>query len=172
MAESPQSGRTIETDTLRIYGFSFDFPVANKLEFDPKFTREEGSLAIKSPSKLVVFVSWGDLRKVVNKLPTPKEHAKFSMERAARAARGRLTILEQKETMTNGHLGAYNHFKVETSGSPLGGRGRSQEMESLHLHCENSSRYYVIYISLAPDRTRDPGRDDALWTVINTFKCH
>jgi hypothetical protein len=172
MAESSHSNRTVATDTLRIYGFSFDFPVTNKLEFDPKFTREEGSVAIKSPSKLVVFVSWGDLRKVVNKLPTPEEHSKFSMERAARVARGRLTILEQRETTTNGHLGAYNHFKVETSGMPLGGRGQSQEMESLHLHCRNSSRYYIIYVSLAPDRTKDSGRDDALWTVINTFKCH
>lgn len=172
MAESSHSDRTIATDTLSIYGFSFGFPVTNKLEFDPKFTREEGTVAVKSPSKLIVFVSWGDLGKVANKLPTPKEHSKFSMERAARAARGRLTILEQKETMTNGHLSAYNHFKVETPGGFLGGRGQSQEMQSLHLHCKNSSRYYVIYISLAPERTKDPGRDDALWTVIDTFKCH
>ena len=171
MAESPQSKGTIVTDTLRIYGFSFDFPITNRLEFDPKFSREEGSLAIKSPSKMVVFLSWGDLRKIIKKLPTPKEHSRFSMERAVRASRGPLTIIEEKETIVNGHPGAYNHFKVEAPGILPGGRRRNQEMESLHLHCENSSRYYVIYTSLAPG-TKDPDRDGTLWTVIGTFRCH
>jgi hypothetical protein len=166
---SPQTG---EVDTLRIYGFSFDFPASHKLEFDPKFTREEGSLAIKSPSKRVVFVSWGELRKIITKLPTSTEHSKFSVERAARSVRGKLNLLEQRELKVSGHSAAYSRVQVEGTGGIMGTRKRTQEIESLHLHCDRTSRYFVIYASTEQGGLKEPERSDTLRIVANSFKCH
>jgi len=167
-----EKSRTDVLDSLRIYGFSFDYPAAWRLEFDPKFTREEGSLAIKSPSKSVIFVSWGDLHKVVRKLPTAADHSKYSMERAKKNTRGTLNIVEQREMRVNGHSAAFGHAKVETPGILVGAGKRSQEIESLHLHCENTSRYFVVYTSLEPEGPKGRERHDTLLSVISTFKCH
>lgn len=166
------SQQTGEVDTLRIYGFSFDFPASHRLEFDPKFTREEGSLAIKSPSKRVVFVSWGDLRKIVNKLPTSTEHSKFSRERAARRTRGKMNLLEQREAKVNGHWAAYSRIEIEGPGGIMGTRRRTEEIESLHLHCDRTSHYFVIYTSSVPAGPKEPEQSDTLWIVANSFKCH
>ena len=169
MNVSPQGG---EVDTLLVYGLSFDFPANHKLEFDPKFTREEGNLALKSPSRHVVFVSWGDLRRVINKLPTSMDHSRFSMERAARSARGKLNILEQREVKVNGHSATYSRAEVEGSGGIMGSGRRTQEIESLHLHCERTSRYFVIYTSFERSEPREWKQDDTLRIVTNSFKCH
>jgi hypothetical protein len=171
MEDLPQPRETVETDTVRIYGLSFNFPVTYELEFKPKSKREEGDLAIKSPTKSVIFVSWGDLRKVVKKLPNPAEHSRFSTERVAKSLQGKLIDVERKEMTVNGHAAVFTHAKVEMPMGLFGGK-RTLEVESLHLHCENASRYYVIHTSFNPSRPKDPGHEDALEVVIDTFKCH
>ena len=169
MAEPRQ---TTERDTLRIYGMSFDFPASQKLEFDPKFTREEGSVAVKSPTKSVVFVTWGELQRVVKKLPTPKEHSKYSMERAAKNSRGRLNQVEQREVRINGHAAAYSRVEVEVPRGMLGPQRPKQEIVSVHLHCDRTSRYFVIYTSSDWGGPGAKGRDDVFRVVTETFKCH
>jgi hypothetical protein len=168
---SEPQGKT-ELDTLQIYGISFDFPVTQKLEFDPRFTREEGSVAVKSPMKSVVFISWGELRKIVKRLPTPAEHSKYSMERAAKNARGRLNQAEQREVEINGHPAAYSRAGIEVSRGILGPRRPNQEIQSVHLHCDKTSRYFVIYTSSDWGNPDAQGRDDVFRVVTGTFKCH
>jgi len=159
-------------DTLRIYGMSFDFPTSQRLEFDPKFTREEGSVAVKSPTKSVVFVTWGELRKVVKKLPTPREHSKYSMERAASSSRGKLKQVEQRDVKINGHPAAYSRAVVEVPRGMLGPQRPNQEIVSVHFHCDRSSRYYVIYTSSNWGGPGAEGRDDVFRAVTETFRCH
>lgn len=171
MEDLPQPRETVEMDTLCIYGLAFNFPVTYELEFNPKFKREDGDLAIKSPTKSAIFVSWGDLRKVVKKLPNPAEHSRFSVERVVKGVQGKLIDVEQKEMRVNGHAAVFTHARVEMPGGLIGGK-RILETESLHLHCENASRYYVIHTSFNPSRPKDSGNDDALKLVIDTFKCH
>jgi len=169
MAEPQQAA---ERDTLRVYGMSFDFPASQKLEFDPKFTREEGSVAVKSPTKSVVFVSWGDLRKVVKKLPTPREHSKYNMESAAKSARGKLKQLEQRDGLINGHPAAYSRAEVEVPRGMLGPRRPNREIESVHFHCDRTSRYFVIYISSEWGGPKAPEREEVFRVVTETFRCH
>ena len=159
-------------DTLRIYGMSFDFPVSQKLEFDPKFTREEGSVAVKSLTRSVVFVTWGELRRVTKKLPTPREHSKFSMERAARSARGRLNQVEQKDLQINGHPAAYSRAEIEIPRGMFGPQRPNQVISSVHFHCDKTSRYFVIYTSSGSRGAGAPERDDVFQIVTETFKCH
>jgi hypothetical protein len=169
MAEPRQEA---ERDTLRIYGMAFDFPVTQKLEFDPKFTREEGSVAVKSPTKSIVFVTWGNLGRVAKKLPTPREHSRYSTERAAKNARGRLTRVEQREIQINGHSAAYSRAEVEVPRGMLGPQRPNQEIESVHVHCDRTSRYFVIYTSSDWGGPRAPEREDVFKVVTETFRCH
>ena len=169
MAEPQQ---TVEYDTLRIYGMSFDYPATQKLEFDPKFTRQEGSVAVKSPTKSVVFVTWGELGKVARKLPTPREHSKYSMERAATNARGKLNLIEQREVQLNGHVAAYSRVEVEAPKGMLGPQRPNQEIESVHVHCERTSRYFVIYTSSDWGGRKAPEREEVFRVVTETFRCH
>jgi len=146
--------------------------MTQKLEFDPRFTREEGGLAVKSPSKSVVFIAWGELRKIVKKLPTPADHSKYSMEQAARNARGKLNYLEERVMEINGHNVAYSRAGIEVSGGLLGPRRRNQVMESVHLHCDRTSRYFVIYTSSGQGKPDSQRKDDVFGVLTRTFKCH
>ena len=171
MSEPAPDPQKQELDTLRVYGISFDFPVTQKLEFDPRFTRGAGSVAVKSPTRSVVFVTWGELQKVVTKLPTPREHSKYSMDRAAKNAKGTLKPKESRDVEVNGHSAAYSRAEIEMPRGMLGPPRRNQEIESVHLHCERTSRYFVIFRSVDLGRTREPG-DDVLQVVAGSFKCH
>ena len=161
-----------ERDTLRIYGMSFDFPMSQKLEFDPKFTREGGSVAVKSPSKSVVFVTWGELRRIVKKLPTPKDHSRYSMERAAKNSRGKLKQVEQRDVRINGHSAAYSRAEIEMPRGMLGPQRPKQEILSVHFHCDRTSRYFVIYTSSDWGGPGVQERDDVFRVVTETFRCH
>ena len=161
-----------QRDTLRIYGMSFDFPMSQKLEFDPKFSREEGSVAVKSPKKSVVFVTWGELQRIAKKLPTPREHSKYSMERAARSARGKLNHVEQRDGQINGHPAAYSRAEVAIPRGLLGPQRPNQEIVSVHFHCDKTSRYFVIYTSSDWGGPGAEGRDDVFRVVTESFRCH
>jgi len=161
-----------ERDTLHIYGMSFDFPISQKLEFDPKFAREGGSVAVKSPSKSVVFVTWGELRRIVKKLPTPKDHSRYSMERAAKNSRGKLKQVEQRDVRINGHYAAYSRAEIEMPRGMLGPQRPKQEILSVHFHCDRTSRYFVIYTSSDWGGPGVQERDDVFRVVTETFRCH
>ena len=127
---------------------------------------------MKSPTKSVVFVTWGDLRKIVKRLPTPAQHSKYSMDRAAKNARGRLNQTEQKNMEINGHSAAYSRAEVEVPRGPLSPHRPNQKIESIHIHCDRSSRYFVIYTSSDWGGSGPPERENVFRVVSETFKCH
>src|SRR5580658_8789243 len=96
-ADLPFGDVSVEKDTLQIYGFSFEFPKTCKLEFNPKFKRTDGDVAVKAPDKAVVFVSWGELEKVVKKASTVEDHAKFSLDRVKKSVQGKMKVVDHRE---------------------------------------------------------------------------
>jgi len=157
-------------DKLQVYGFSFEFPKKSKLEFNPKFKREDGDVAVKSPEKAVVFVSWGELEKIIKRAPTIEDHAKFSLDRVRKSVQGRMTVVDREEVVVNGHTALSNHVKVEVPRRGFFGKPREQEVRSVHLHCDQSSRYFVIYATCTAENTEEQGR--TVKGICETFHCH
>ena len=104
-------------------------PSTSKLEFNPKFKREDGDVAVKSPDKANVFVSWGDLDKVIKKAPTIQDHAKFSLDRVKKSVQGKMTTLESKDIKVGGHDAVFNHVKIEVPRRGLFGKGQLQDVK-------------------------------------------
>ncbi len=159
-----------EMDNLVIYGFSFEYPKSRKLEFNPKFKRTDGDVAVKSPEKAVVFVSWGELAKIEKKAPTIEAHADFSLERVKKSVQGKMSAVEHKEIEVNDHRALYNSVKIQVPKRGLFGRAQEQEVTSVHLHCDKSKRYYVIYATSNEQNLAEQQR--VLQGIIDTFHCH
>jgi len=157
-------------DTLTVYGFSFRFSAASSLEFNPKFKREAGDVAVKSPEKAAVFVSWGDLAKLEKRAPTLEAHAKFSMDKVKKSVQGKMKQLELKEIDVNGHTALFNHVRIEVPRRGLFGKGREQEVTSVHLHCKESGRYFVIYATSNDANAAKQGR--TIEDIIGSLRCH
>ena len=154
-----------------IYGFSFEYPTDCKLEFNPKFKREEGDVALKWPQNFNIFVSWGPLDKLKEKSTTLEDHANFSLDRIKKSVQGKISTIEPKETEVQGHKSLFNHVRVEVPRRGLfGGKSQYQEVRSLHLHCEESSRYFVIYGTTGIEKSEQQG--ETVSSVIESFRCH
>jgi len=169
-ADLPLGQVPVEMDTLRIYGFSFRFPETAKLEFNPKFKRTEGDVAVKSPEKANVFVSWGDLEKIVKKAPTIQDHAKFSLDRVKKSVQGKMSTVESKEMTVGGHTAVFNHVKIEVPRRGLFGKGQIQEVRSVHLHCDATKRFFVIYANSTEANTESQAR--TMDEILDSFQCH
>jgi len=169
-AELPLGPVPVEKDKLEIYGFSFEFPKTSRLEFNPKFKRDAGDVAVKTPDKAVTFVSWGELEKVMKKAPNIEAHAKFSLDRVKKSVQGKMTVLENKEITVNGHDALYNHVRVDVPRRGFFGKGTQQEVRSVHVHCDKSGRYFVIYATCTALNTEEQGRTVDM--VCETLKCH
>jgi len=168
--ELPLGEGAVTMDTLTVYGFSFQFPSASWLEFNPKFKREGGDVAVKSPGKAVVFFSWGDLAKLEKRAPTLEAHAKFSMDKVKKSVQGKMKQLESREVDVNGHAALFNRVSIEVPRRGLFGKGQEQEVTSVHLHCRQSGRYFVIYAT--SNATNSDRQQRTIQDVIGSMRCH
>ncbi len=169
-SDLPLGQAPVEEDTLTIYGFSFKFPKTARLEFNPKFKRADGDVAVKSPEKANVFVSWGDLEKVVKKAPTIQDHAKFSLDKVKKSVQGKMTTVESKDITVDGHDALYNHVKIEVPRRGLFGKGQMQDVTSVHLHCERTNRFFVIYATATDANAAI--QKQTMQEIIDTLQCH
>jgi len=53
----------------------------------------------------------------------------------------------------------------------LAPRMRNEEIESVHLHCDKTARYIVIYTSSEVGTSGEP-KDGVLHVVTSSLKCH
>lgn len=157
-------------DTLRIYGFTFDFPSKARLEFNPKFDRSGGDVAVKFPGA-VVFLTWGPMSKLPEKVSSAENHAAYSVERVRGSTRGKLTILEHRTIRVNGHDAVFYRMKALTqSRRMLGGGSREEEARSVHLHCDRSQRYFVEFAALNVENQEKQSATFEM--MLGSLKCH
>lgn len=158
-------------ETLGLYGLSFNFPGTVKLEFNPKMSKELGDVALKSPKKGVVFVSWGPLARMPKSVSTVNDHAAYSLEKVKTSTRGTITGLDRAELDISGHKAIYNLVRVETRERKLGAKGLiSEEARSVHVHCDASARYFVLYC--AANNENHDEQTTVFDAVVKSFSCH
>jgi hypothetical protein len=159
-------------EQFSVYKFSMDYPAVCRIEFNPKSRREAGDIVFHFPDREKLYLSWGKLEDAQKKFATSREHAEHSLEIAkkSRQVKG-FERIRQESLEVSSHKAEYNHAKMEElSASPFRSRSTKREALSLHLHCEPSSRYFVIYALLSPNAPDD--FEDLFLDMVRSFKCH
>jgi len=73
-----------EFERFTLYGFSLIYPKDWVVSIDGRSSRENGSLRIRLGNEAMINVVWGPLKKMKEKLPSPKDHAEYALKRIKR----------------------------------------------------------------------------------------
>lgn len=160
-------------ERFSVYGFSIDYPNDARVEFNPKARRGEGDVVFHFPDRVKIFLSWGDLEKATKRFGTVEEHANHGLERVRKAGNVKNFEKVSHDSMSiNSHQGAFNRAKFEELSIGLfSRRGKSpREAHSVHVHCPDSSRYFVVYALLPIGGTID--YEKTFTKMAKTLKCH
>jgi hypothetical protein len=161
-------------ETFSVYNFSIDYPPVCRVEFNPKTRREGGDIVFHFPDREKVFLSWGNLEKAEKKFETAEKQAEHSLQVVKKSGNVKKMEKLSSDSLTlNSHKAAYNRVRLDEQSGGLfpGKRTVPHDAYSVHLHCDKSSRYFVIYTMLSPKAPEDFG--DAIFMVMTkSFKCH
>ncbi len=160
-------------ERFSIYGFSIDYPKDCRLEFNPKSRRDAGDVVFHFPDKMKMFLSWGDLEKATKSFQTVEEHAEHSLDSVKKSGNVKnLERVSRDSLSIHSHKGAYNRVRLEeiTVGFFTGKKKVPRDAYSVHVHCPDSSRYFVIY-TLIPAGTVEE-YEKTLMTMANSLNCH
>jgi hypothetical protein len=159
-------------ERFSIYSFELDYPSACKVELNPKSKREQGDVAFKIAPGYIIFLSWGPMEKIQGKFSSPSEHATFSLERVRKSGSTRnFKELERKPVDLNGHEAIFTHVVMEPMRRGFFGKGPDpQEVRSFHVHCSDSSRYFVLYGSIAAARSEE--QEAVIQHMLESLSCH
>ena len=161
-------------ERFSMYSISVDYPNDSRVEFNSKGRRETGDVAFHLPEKVRIFLSWGELGKVAKSFHSVQEHAEFSLNAMKKGKNVRnFEGLSKDSVPVNTHNGALTKVRFEEmmAGLPFAGKKAFQrEAYSLHVHCEESKRYFVLY-TMAPS---DPQAkySSIMSAMVESFKCH
>lgn len=162
-----------EFEKFSVYNFSIGYPPECRVEFNPKSRREAGDIVFHFPDREKVHLSWGELEKAKNRFETAEKHAEHSLQ-VVKNTRNvkKVETLWSDILSLNMHRAPYSHLRLDQiqSGIFPSKRTISCDAYSVHLHCENSSRYFVIYTMLSPNAPSDFG--DLFTVMAKSFKCH
>jgi len=153
--------------------FSMDYPKVCRIEFHPKSMKQKGDVVFHFPDREKMFVSWGKLDIAQNKFATVEEQAENSLKAVSKGAQPKtMERVKQDSMKINSHKAVYNHVRMEET--PRGFFPSKQKMLrdvlSIHLHCEPTSRYFVIYAN--PTRNAPEDFEDLFLDMAHTFECH
>jgi len=168
-----RSSNVWELENFSVYKFSIDYPSVCRVEFNPKSGRDKGDVVFHFPDKERIFLTWGDLKIAEKKFDNAEKHAEHSLQAVKKSCSVKKMDQIHKDTlMINSHKASYNHVKLDEiqPGIFVGRRVITHETHSVHLHCNKSSRYFVIYTMLSPKAPED--FDTVFKMMSNSFKCH
>jgi len=159
-------------ERFSIYGFSVDYPVDWKVELNNKSERIKGHVAFKGPERDVIFVSWGPLEEARKSYCSPHEQAKASLSNIRKIGIKNVELIEAKSVKVNLHEASFNHVRVIRSRHAMSLSSKDnlqEEIRSLHLHCESSKRFFVIYGASPPDKSSKYA--NIFENMLKSFRC-
>jgi hypothetical protein len=170
-AKAPPKKKDFEL--VALYGFSAKIPNDARLEFNPKARREKGDLAFHLQEGYKIFLSWGKLEDARKRYKTAAEQAADSVKRSLKSSFAKLEGEPHTENLKiQDHDAVYTRarMRLERGGFPMGSRRVTQDALALHLHCEDTGRYYVIYAFTRPEVSEDVQRN--FEPIMSSLKCH
>jgi hypothetical protein len=160
-------------ENFAVYMFSMDYPEVCRIEFHPKSMKQKGDVVFHFPDREKIFVSWGKLDIAQNKFATVEEQAENSLKAVSKGAQPKtMERVKQDSMKINSHKAVYNHVRMEERprGVFPGKQKILRDVLSIHLHCEPTSRYFVIYAT--PTRNAPEDFGDLFLDMAHTFECH
>jgi hypothetical protein len=173
LTEGTETFTQPEHELLAMYGFSANYPNNARLELNPKARREKGDVVLHLEEGFKVFLSWGSLEEARKRYATAAAQASSSVERSVKSTRAKLAgPPETKSLKIQGHDAAYTHARmfVERGGFPFGSRRVTQDSHSMHLQCDDSGRFYVVYAFSPPETSEQVG--NIFEPIMLSLKCH
>ena len=156
---------------MEVYSFALDYPINCTVEFNPKSKRTEGDIALKSSDGYRIFISWGPMEKVA-KFKDAAAHADYSLGKVGKSGEAKINDVRKEFRRVNGHQAAFSHIRLELikRGIFFNKTRTPQEVRSLHVHCPDSSRYFVLYCPGNLNQSVQQG--EVLTKMIGSFTCH
>jgi Zn-finger nucleic acid-binding protein len=160
-------------ERFSIYGFTIDYPEECRVEFNSKSRRETGDVVFRLPKNIGIFLSWGELGKVLKRFGSAEEHANYSLDTMKKGKNVKNFERVSRDTISlHNHNGSVNKVRFEERTLRLFARSKDipREAYSLHVHCDKSERYFVLYsMASANDETR---LDRIMELMRESFICH
>ena len=161
---------TANIEHFSVYGFTIDYPATSHVELDRKSRRSSGTVTFHLTDTDKISVSWGDLQSALKRFQTVDDHAEHSLK-IVKKGHGvkNFERISRDSLNVNSHRSAYNRVRFDEviprfiTGSTTSPR----EVYSVHVHCPDSSRYFVIYTL-----TSDTDTERLFSVMANSFQCH
>ena len=160
------------------YGFGVDVPDDWRIEFNPKTTQERGDVAFHSPRNNAFFVSWGRLDDARSRFETLEQQRDESVKRVKRNPNVAMAKVEfSSNEKVNGHESIMSKMVAQKrrggflSAMMTRSQDPAHEVWSAHLHCPQSSRFYVVYWDVR-DGGEFPDTEERFRAMVRTFSCH
>jgi hypothetical protein len=160
-------------ELLAMYGFSAKYPDNARLELNPKTRREKGDVVFHVEGGFKVFLSWGSLQEARKRYASAAAQASASIERSVKSTHAKLEgTPETKNFKIQGHDATYTHARMfmDRGSFPFGSGRVTQDSYSLHLQCDESGRYYVMYTFARPESSEQLGK--IFEPLMLSLKCH
>jgi hypothetical protein len=162
----------MEFDRFAVYGFQVEYPRTWKVELNPKSEHAKGDVAFKSKDGTRMFVSWGLLETVQKKFPTLDDQVNASVQRIKKDQQvGNVEVLDRMELQICNHRALYTRLNASVRSASFFSRSVGQrELWAMHLHCDKSARYFVVYGSSENEKTLME-TNDIYSHLRESFKC-
>ena len=160
-------------ERFSVYGFSIDYPKKCRVEFNPKSRHGSGDVVFHFPDRIKAYLSWGSLDKAIANFQTVEKHADNSINVMKKARNVRNFENVARDTLTvNRHNGVYSLVKLQEVSLGFYGRSRTvgREACAVHVHCPESSRYFVVYVIFFSEGGAE--YEKTLLTMASSLKCH
>jgi hypothetical protein len=158
-------------ERFQVYRFALEYPKGCVITFGKKSLRSRGYLIMELAGTLRILVSWGQLDSIIDRYPTTEAHAKHSFSKLEKAGDLKeIRLINTSTVRVNGHKATLTQFAV-TSAYPVFGKYRNRETRSLHVHCQESNRFFILNLSMRAD-AQSPETTSAFERLKQTFLCH
>jgi hypothetical protein len=163
----------VQYEILSIYGFQLGYPRGWIVEFKRKCSRNQGEIIFHAPTKNKITISWYDIGEIKKRYKTINDHVDKIMEKIKKSPGVEsVEIIKKTELEINRHKAIFVHLKIGSSQSFFfRKRVFFQECWSLHVYCENTGRYFVLYCLTRPNES-STNQESVFSYMRESFKCH